>query len=259
MSQVSAGQREQYRREGYFILERVMDEESLEGLRQECQRYIDIYEAEMEAKGVTVSGINHYKKRYFIANRGKESPPISRFLFGSLMADICRATLGETAYLFNEQYVVKAAEVGTKFAWHQDSGYIGHYHRPYLSCWCALDDMTVENGTVYVLPYERAGMQPDDLFDHTVEEGSNDKIGYHGDDPGLPAIVPAGSIVVFSSRTFHRSGPNTTDRMRRSFLAQYSSEPIFKKDGSGPWGQAVPLLVDGVQVTPDWLATGQAV
>jgi len=256
MSQISAEQMAQYRSEGYFILERVIDRESLAGLRQECQRYIDIYETEMEAKGVTVSGINHYKKRYFIANRGKESPPISRFLFSSLMADICRATLGDAAYLFNEQYVVKAAEVGTKFAWHQDSGYIGHYHRPYLSCWCALDDMTVENGTVYVLPYQRAGMQPDDLFDHTIEAGSNDKIGYHGDDPGIPAIVPAGSIVVFSSRTFHRSGPNTTDRMRRSFLAQYSAEPILKKDGSGPWGQAVPLLVDGIHQEPDWLTAG---
>ncbi len=256
MSQVSAAQMAQYRSEGYFILERVIDEESLAGLRQECQRYIDIYEVEMEAKGVTVSGINHYKKRYFIANRGKESPPISRFLFSGLMADICRATLGESAYLFNEQYVVKAAEVGTKFAWHQDSGYVGHYHRPYLSCWCALDDMTVENGTVYVLPYQRAGMQPDDLFDHIVEEGSNDKIGYHGDDPGIPALVPAGSIVVFSSRTFHRSGPNTTDRMRRSYLAQYSAEPILKKDGNGTWGQAIPLLVDGIHREPDWLAAG---
>jgi len=257
MSRVSAEQMEQYRREGYFILERAIDENSLEGLCRECQRYIDIYEAEMEAKGVTVSGINHYKKRYFIANRGKESPPISRFLFSGLMADVCRATLGKTAYLFNEQYVVKAAEVGTKFAWHQDSGYIGHYHRPYLSCWCALDDMTVENGTVYVLPFQRAGMQPDELLDHTVEEGSNDKIGYHGDDPGIAAIVPTGSIVVFSSRTFHRSGPNTTDRMRRSYLAQYSSEPIVVKDGSKLWGQAVPLLVDGAHVEPDWLAAGQ--
>ena len=68
-----------------------------------------------------------------------------------------RATLGETDYLFNEQYVVKAAEKGLKFGWHQDSGFVGYTHRPYLSCWCAIDDVTVENGTVYLLPYSRAG------------------------------------------------------------------------------------------------------
>ncbi len=249
---VTEAQKEQYQTEGYFILESVMTAAQLEGLRAECQRYIDQYNAEMEEKGVDVLGINHYKKRYFISNRGQESPTITSFIFSDLMAEVCHATLGDEAYLFNEQYVVKAAEVGMKFGWHQDSGYVGHYHRPYLSCWCALDDMTEENGTVYVLPYARAGMQPDDLFEHTVEAGTNDKVGYHGDDPGIPAIVPAGSVVVFSSRTFHRSGTNTTKHMRRSYLAQYSAEPIMDKDQTKLWNQAVPLLQNGRRVEPDF-------
>lgn len=249
---ITEAQKEQYRQEGYFILESVMTDEQLEGLRAECQRYIDAYDAEMEAKGVDVIGINHYKKRYFISDRGQESPIITSFIFSDLMAEVCRATLGDDAYLFNEQYVVKAAEVGMKFGWHQDSGYVGHYHRPYLSCWCALDDMTVENGTVYVLPYSRAGMQPDDLITHTVEEGTNDKVGYHGDDPGIPAIVPAGSVVVFSSRTFHRSGTNTSRHMRRSYLAQYSAEPIMSADGSALWRRAVPFLKGGQVVARDY-------
>ena len=176
---------------------------------------------------------------------------ITDFLFSDLMAAVGKATLGDDVYLFNEQYVVKSADGGTKFAWHQDSGYIGHYHTPYLSCWCALDDMTEENGTVYVLPYARAGMQPDDLFDHTVEEGTNDKVGYHGDDPGIPAIVPVGSIVVFSSRTFHRSSPNNTDKMRRVYLAQYSREPIMDKTGEKFWNQAVPVVQNGEKVSPE--------
>lgn len=247
---ITPQQIQQFRQLGYFILEGVMRAEQLDGLRVECQRYVDKFEREMEAKGVTTQGINHYKTRYFISNRGNESPIISGFLFSELMAAVASATLGPNAYLFNEQYVVKAAERGTKFAWHQDSGYIGHYHRPYLSCWCALDDMSIENGTIYVLSYAEAGMQPDDLFAHVVEIGTNDKVGYHGDNPGTPCLVPAGSIVVFSSRTFHRSGPNTTDKMRRSYLAQYSAEPILKKDGSGPWAQAVPLLVNGERVGP---------
>jgi len=239
-----------FHEKGYFILERAMTDAHLAGLRAECQRYVDKFEREMEAKGVTTQGINHYKTRYFISNRGNESPIITDFLFSELMAAITRTTLGENSYLFNEQYVVKAAEKGTKFAWHQDSGYIGHYHRPYLSCWCALDDMSVENGTIYVLSYAEAGMTPDDIFEHVVEAGTNDKVGYHGANPGTPCLVPGGSIVVFSSRTFHRSGPNITNKMRRSYLAQYSAEPIMKKDGSGTWAQAVPLVVNGVRVAP---------
>jgi len=70
-------------------------------------------------------------------------------------------------------------------------------------------------------------------------------VGYFGDDPGVPAIVDAGSIVCFSSTVFHRSGPNTTDRLRRVYVAQYSPEPILDDDGDAPRHQAVPLLRPG--------------
>lgn len=248
---VTAEQREQFRRQGYFILEAVIPADVLAGLRDECDRLVREHDRQMEKEGVTSRGITHYKKRYFIANRGQESAAISRFLFGDLMAEVTRATLGDDVFLFHEQYVVKAPEVGTRFAWHQDSGYIGHYHTPYLSCWCALDDMSLANGTIFVLPYERAGMQPDELFDHAVEAETNDKVGYQGDDPGEPALVPAGSVVVFSSRTLHRSGTNTTDRYRRSYLTQYSREIIRTKDGKANWGQAVPFWQNGQRVRWD--------
>src|SRR5205823_6650446 len=102
----------QYQQEGYFILERAMSPEVLETLRGECQHFIDVINAEMDAAGVTVKGINHRDKRYFIANRYKDSQKLRDFLFGDTMADVVRATVGPTAYLFVEQFVVKMAEVG---------------------------------------------------------------------------------------------------------------------------------------------------
>jgi hypothetical protein len=55
--------------------------------------------------------------------------------------------------------------------------------------------------------------------------------------------------VVFSSRTFHRSGANSTANYRRSYLAQYSAEPIMNKDSSALWQRAEPVLVDGQRVS----------
>ena len=251
MSMVTAYHIEQFKRDGYFILESAIPPDMLELLREECMRYIAIADREMEAKGLQKSGINHYKKRYFVANRSVDSPIMTQFLYSELMVEITRATLGEQVYLFNEQYVVKAADTDTKFNWHQDSGYIGHYHAPYLSCWCALDDMTEENGTIYVLPYGRDGRNSaDELIEHKMDDATNDKVGYTGDDPGDPALVPAGSIVVFSSRTFHRSGANQTDNYRRSYLAQYSAEPIMNKDNTSYQFRAECVVSDGQRVTP---------
>jgi ectoine hydroxylase-related dioxygenase (phytanoyl-CoA dioxygenase family) len=236
----------QYKKDGYCILERAVSTEQLNELRGECQHFIDVINAEMDAENVKVKGINHRDKRYFIARRHKDSENLRRFLFGSLMADVVRATVGPEAYLFVEQFVVKMAEVGMKFAWHQDSGYVGHPHPEYLSAWVAMDDMTEENGTIYVLPYSRAGVRQ--TVKHVKEAGTNDMVGYHGDDPGIPVIVPAGTIVCFSSNCFHRSGANTTKNPRRSYLCQYSPSPIMTKDGSKPWCDAVPFLKDGRNV-----------
>ena len=60
-------------------------------------------------------------------------------------------------------------------------------------------------------------------------------------------IAPAGSIACFSSVAFHRSGPNTTDRVRRIFLAQYSAEPILDANGE-VMHLAETLLKDGERV-----------
>ena len=242
--EISQEQRDLYRSEGYMILERAIPPSFLELLRGQCQQAIDRMDAQMDAEGTDTLGINHRGSRYFVANCFREQPELRTFLFSELMADVCRATLGENAYLFWEQYVIKGAETGMKFSWHQDSGYVNYPdHKPYLTCWCALDDMSEANGTVHLLPFSRSGIRS--WVQHIVEEGSNDKVGYFGSDPGITVEVPAGSIVAFTSVNFHSSGTNTTDRMRRVYLAQYSCEPITSADGSRLWGNAEPLLLDG--------------
>jgi ectoine hydroxylase-related dioxygenase (phytanoyl-CoA dioxygenase family) len=249
-SVVTAVQRRQFEEDGYFVLESVIPESDLQTLRAELDRFIARTEEAMDAAGTDVLGLNHRGKRYFIGNRHTEADGrLDDFLFGELVAEICRGALGEDAYLFVEQFVVKMAEVGLKFAWHQDSGYLKHnlpeYTGTYLTLWCALDDMSEANGTISVLPFSRAGTR--EILDHVEDPELNDLVGYFGDDPGDPVIVPAGSIAVFSSALFHRSGANRTARPRRSYVVQYSAEPILRPDGS-PFELAEPLLAGGRRV-----------
>jgi ectoine hydroxylase-related dioxygenase (phytanoyl-CoA dioxygenase family) len=236
----------QFREEGFFVLKGIVPTGDLDTLRGECQRLVDAREREMDCLGVDKLDLDHRGSRYFL-HAYDNSPAVERFLSSDLMAQIAQAALGDTVYLFNEQYVVKAAERGMQFSWHQDSGFIDYAHRPYLTCWIALDDVTEANGTVYLLPYSRADTR--DVVKHVRDKQSNDLVGYFGDDPGDPVIVPAGSIACFSTTLFHRSGPNTTDRMRRVYVAQYSAEPILSEDGSQPRMLAEPPLVDGKRVT----------
>jgi ectoine hydroxylase-related dioxygenase (phytanoyl-CoA dioxygenase family) len=232
--------------EGFFVLENIVPPSDLEVLRSECQRFIADRDREMDRLGVDKLDLDHRGSRYFVHAYGK-SAAIERFLRSDFMVEIAKTALGSTVYLFNEQYVVKAAEHGMKFSWHQDSGFVEYEHRPYLTCWIALDDVTEANGTVYLLPYSRAGTR--EVVEHVRDEETNDLVGYFGDDPGDPVVVPAGSIACFSSTLFHRSGPNTTDHIRRVYLAQYSAEPLLSEDGSQPRILAEPLLVDGKRIS----------
>lgn len=237
---ISDQQRQQYVDEGYFILENAIPEEHLEILRDSCDYLINAMHEEMDRLGTDHIHISHRGKRYHIAKQYEKAPRLSEYIFSDVMAEVCRATIGDRAYLFYDQYVVKAAEQGIKFSWHQDGGYLGFPHQPYVTVWAAVDDMTIENGTAWVLPYSKAGTRS--LVEHVRNPQTGDKVGYFGDEPGFPAIVPAGSLVVFSSLTFHCSGANTTDQMRRAYVTQYSPQPILRPEDNQPMHLAVPFL-----------------
>jgi len=241
--------RRQFDEQGFFVLERVIPEAQQEMMRDVCARLMGQIDAKADREG------RPRTTKYFFsvwdepegANPEKDAARarLRAFIFGDLMAGITRALLGETVFLSFEQFVVKAAEKGGTFAWHQDSAYVSVPHAPYLTCWCTLDDVTEENGTVYMLPYDRAGTR--DVVPHTKLEHDFDLVGYRGDDPGVPVICPAGSIAFFSSHVLHRSGPNTTPRPRRVYLPQYSSAPVLREDGT-PFYIAEPFLKDGQRV-----------
>ena len=240
VSPITDQHRQQFVDEGFFILERVIPDDHLQILRDACDYLIDLMHQEMDRLGTDHIHISHRGQRYHIAKQYDRAPRLSEYVFSDLMADVCRATIGETAYLFYDQYVVKSAERGLKFSWHQDGGYLGFGHTPYVTVWAAIDDMTIENGTAYVMPYSTIGIRT--LVEHIRDPVTGDKVGYFGSEPGVPAVVPAGSLVVFSSLTFHRSGANTTDRMRRAYVTQYSPEPILRPEDGQPMHLAVPFL-----------------
>ncbi len=241
--EIGAAERRQYREDGYFILEGVIPEADIDMLRAECARAMAIVEQAMDEEGVDTIGLNHRGQRYIVPLQYKRSDRLPGFLFSEAMAEICRATLGEEAYVFLEQFVVKGPEVGMELGWHQDAGYLPHDSPAYNTVWIPLDDVDEDNGTIYVLPYGRAGTRH--RVEHALQPGSNDKVGYFGPDPGVPIVMPAGSLAVFSSTTFHRSGPNRTPRQRRAYLAQYSRRPILKPGGSAPRHFADPFLRQG--------------
>lgn len=237
-----------FRERGYAVFDRVLDGPLLDLLRNQCDSFVAREDARMDAAGTDHLGLSHRGKRYFANECQREQPALRTMLFSSLIADICRATLGDDAYFFMDQYVVKGPEQGMAFAWHQDSGYVAGNggpvdHPPYLTCWCTLDDATIENGTIQVIP----GSHHRGLIAHERHAATAD-LGVEITDSTVQLAVAAGSIVAFSSLLLHATGANRSDQARRVYLAQYTPRPLL--DGDGHLRRnAIAFLRDGKQVT----------
>ena len=239
--EISRAKVEQYRRSGYFAFQGAIGPQLLEGLQAACDELVDGMESRID--GGEAPGANRSGRRFLFGGAHGQSPALASFAFGELMERVCRALLGDTAFLWRDLLLAKRDEGTPRFAWHQESGYIAADHPAFVSCLCALDDIDRKNGALYLLPLDRAA----DLgrVDH-LGSGS----GYEGEETGVRLDMPAGSVAVFSSMVFHRVGANTTGRLRRTYLLQYSPEPLPGADGGKAGGYAVPFLDGGERLPP---------
>ena len=108
-------------------------------------------------------------------------------------------------------------------AWHQDEIYIPTRDRSLIGAWIALDDATVENGCLWILPgSHRAGyLYPQHAHDNPDEFDFGEE-SYGFDDSGsVPVEVPAGSVVFFNGYLPHRSFKNRSNIYRRVLVNHY--------------------------------------
>jgi phytanoyl-CoA hydroxylase len=110
-------------------------------------------------------------------------------------------------------------------AWHQDERFIPTRDRSLIGAWIALDDATIENGCLWVIPgSHRPGVlfqskphgRPDE-FDPTDESFGFDDSG------AIPVEVKTGDVVFFNGYLLHRSMKNRSAGTRRSIVTHYMS------------------------------------
>ena len=237
MIALSQEQIDAFRQQGFLVWENFLSAEEHQMLLSVCDHLLN--EPVDDDLGGKAHNIGRGKDRRFLRHRHGDFADLSAFLLGPRMAKSIGPLVDNEPFLFNEQFVVKGPKTGASFAWHQDSGYVGFEHRPYLSLWLALDDTTLSNGALSVLPRDLETQNF--IEDHVWDEAGKEYVGYRGDEEGVLVECLAGTAVLFSSLTLHRSGQNITDRNRRAFLAQFSAGPIFKPGTTEPKTFAKPL------------------
>ncbi|MCE9615827.1 MAG: phytanoyl-CoA dioxygenase family protein [Lentisphaerae bacterium] len=126
-------------------------------------------------------------------------------------------------------------------AWHQDEAYIPTRDRSLIGAWIALDDATIENGCLWIVPAShRAGyLYPQRPHDNPDEfDFAPESYGFDAAQE-IPVEVKAGSVVFFNGYLLHRSRKNRSrDCYRRVLVNHYMTAasllPWHLKEGESP-------------------------
>jgi phytanoyl-CoA hydroxylase len=175
----------------------------------------------------------------------KISPVLRDIAMLPAAVEVLTGVIGPNVKLMQSMLFIKPAGRPGQ-AWHQDEAHIPTRDRSLTAVWIALDDATVDNGCLWVIPgSHRAGVlhrvrdQHDSRFDCTQEAYG---FGYDERD-AVPVELPAGSVLVFDGYLLHRSLPNTArGGMRRALVNHYmSAESLLPWFPPGP-GEPMALL-----------------
>ncbi len=198
---------EAFRTTGFFVVPQLFSS-------GECDDIVaHVEEAAFElALGEANDGPLSYRPMMHLA-----SPELTAVATDARWAPVVLPLLGTgDARLYWEQAVAKPPQARTELPWHQDNGYTPLVPEEYVTCWLALDDADVDNGCIWVIPgSHQLGTRP-----HHAGAGPF-RVGYDEPDDGVAVPVGRGDVLVFSSLSMHRSGPNTTDRHRRAWIIQF--------------------------------------
>jgi len=230
---VTEQQWQQYSRDGFLHLGKILEPEELEVLRQraddlamgtvwnpDVQMQLDtggVYEELPAATPGFESGTRLYRKI-----QGLETDEhFSRLVRHPLCLEICAHEYGAHAAIsiFRAMVMNKPAGQGTVLPWHQDGGTVWALDRdPLVTVWVALDSATQANGCLEVIPEShRLGLlstfgstvRPEDVERHCPPERVQ------------PLEVAEGHAVLLHNWLIHRSGVNPTSIPRRAFTVCY--------------------------------------
>jgi ectoine hydroxylase-related dioxygenase (phytanoyl-CoA dioxygenase family) len=169
-----------------------------------------------------------------------QSPVLCRYATSPKLVAPMIELLGPDVRLYWDQAVSKPPGATSDVPWHQDNGYTPVDPEQYVTCTLALDHMRLENGCLWIQPgSHRRGTQPHRQTDFFFY------VGYDGAEPGEPVQLDAGDVLVFSSLTMHRSGPNCSTSRRRSWVIQFCHGHARHRDTQIPFTDRLLVARDG--------------
>jgi phytanoyl-CoA hydroxylase len=237
---------EQYRNEGYIALENVLSPEEVEASKaalSELFQRIVLNDGSLKEGKFWNSPDALTPHKFFIQYEPGYRPdpnstveelelklrklmwftdqhPVFEFLVSNhpVIRNVIETLLGDRALLYQDMALVKPPFIGSEKPWHQDNAYFEAAPLDAtIGCWIALDEATVENGCMHVLPgrYDQAPLEHYHGFDCQIVESKIEPA------KAVPVELKPGGAMFFSGLLPHQTPPNSSPLRRRALQFHY--------------------------------------
>lgn len=241
---ITAEKKRFYKENGYLIVENAFSRDEIESLLREG---VQICRGERgDVKGLPEISPGEsdeavMRRVLCIHHPHKISETILRAMSHPSIVEILTGVIGPNVKCMQSMLFIKAAGKPGQ-AWHQDEDFIPTRDRSMTGVWIALDDATVNNGCLWVIPssHKHGVLWELEKQNNPDFDCSDESVGFpYTDEDAVPVELKAGSMVVFNGYLLHRSLPNVLQSgYRRSLVNHYMSAesllPWMPREGVYP-------------------------
>ena len=226
---------EQFQRDGFVVIENALSDSQLSLIKDDLSKWVEESKPHTQAFGQIMDG----RPRFDIEpiTHTPEKPALRRITSPAEVSGACldavknNNALGLVTQFFGpnikhwgNKINLKLPSSGTEVKFHQDFPFEPHSNEDIVTVLFFLDDVTLENGPLEVVPGTHKGplytLWHDGVFTGAVspEVESNNK------NKAVSCFGKAGSACLMHSKLLHGSAANHSDSARCLLIISYSAE-----------------------------------
>ena len=231
-----------YDRDGYWVSPVLFDADEVARFRAATQRVIEgSYDRDRAPTlSLPFEPTDHDLRK--IDNAWWADTDVASLATDARIGAIAAALLGaDQVRLWQDQLLYKppGGPTETTIGWHQDwaSWFPVASNDAFVTAWVAFDDVDVENGAMQMLrgSHEWGLLPGASNFFATDRESQLDALGGERSIEPRTITMRAGQVSFHHPLTFHGSGPNTSNRLRRSLAIHLVDGTVRAVSEEGGW------------------------
>ena len=231
---LSQNQKKQFWTDGFLLVENAINDRQLENLKKTFLDWVNDSRNYKTDYGETMDGRPRFDLQPGHSSdvpglRRIQSPEEISEVFADVMrngrsVDMCAELIGQGIRFHHGKVNSKLPGTATKVNFHQDFPFEPMTNDDMITCLLFIDDVTLENGPLEVVPGTHKGPLYSHWHNGTFTGTVSDEILAEHEDKIIRCTGKAGSVCLMHASLLHGSAPNLSNKSRTLYISTYYAE-----------------------------------